>query len=132
MLDTNVVVSAVLFPQSQPRLVVDNVIRQEALLISSATQSELDDVLLRNRFDRHLQRERRREFLNLVVQEAELVEISQSITACRDPKDDKFLELAVSGQATHIVSGDNDLLTLHPFRGIPILTPLSFLLEYNV
>lgn len=132
MLDTNVVVSAVLFPQSQPRLVVDNVIRQEALLISSATQSELDDVLLRNRFDRHLQRERRREFLNLVVQEAELVEISQSITACRDPKDDKFLELAVSGQATHIVSGDNDLLTLHPFRGIPILTPLSFLLEYSV
>ncbi len=132
MLDTNVVVSAVLFPQSQPRLVVDNVIRQEALLISSATQSELDDVLLRNRFDRHLQRERRREFLNLVVQEAELVEISQSITACRDPKDDKFLELAVSGQATHIVSGDNDLLTLHPFRGIPILTPLSFLLKYSV
>lgn len=132
MLDTNVVVSAVLFPQSQPRLVVDNVIRQEALLISSATQSELDDVLLRNRFDRHLQRERRREFLNLVVQEAELVEISQSITVCRDPKDDKFLELAVSGQATHIVSGDNDLLTLHPFRGIPILTPLSFLLEYSV
>ena len=132
MLDTNVVVSAVLFPQSQPRLVVDNVIRQEALLISSATQSELDDVLLRNRFDGHLQRERRREFLNLVVQEAELVEISQSITACRDPKDDKFLELAVSGQATHIVSGDNDLLTLHPFRGIPILTPLSFLLEYSV
>ena len=132
MLDTNVVVSAVLFPQSQPRLVVDNVIRQEALLISSATQSELDDVLLRNRFDRHLHRERRREFLNLVVQEAELVEISQSITACRDPKDDKFLELPVSGQATHIVSGDNDLLTLHPFRGIPILTPLSFLLEYSV
>ena len=132
MLDTNVVVSAVLFPQSQPRLVVDNVIRQEALLISSATQSELDDVLLRNRFDRHLQRERRREFLNLVVQEAELVEISQSITACRDPKDDKFLELAVSGQATHIVSGDNDLLTLHPFLGIPILTPLSFLLECSV
>ena len=132
MLDTNVVVSAVLFPQSQPRLVVDNVIRQEALLISSATQSELDDVLLRNRFDRHLQRERRREFLNLVVQEAELVEISQSITACRDPKDNKFLELAVSGQATHIISGDSDLLTLHPFRGIPILTPRTFLLEGRV
>ena len=90
MLDTNVVVSAVLFPQSQPRLVVDNVIRQEALLISSATQSELDDVLLRNRFDRHLQRERRREFLNLVVQEAELVEISQSITACRTQRITSF------------------------------------------
>ncbi|MDE2844360.1 MAG: putative toxin-antitoxin system toxin component, PIN family [Chloroflexota bacterium] len=45
---------------------------------------------------------------------------------CRDPKDDKFLELAVSGQASHIVSGDQDMLELHPFRGIPVLSPRSF------
>lgn len=49
------------------------------------------------------------------------------ITACRDPKDDKFLELAVSGRATHIISGDTDLLTLNPFRGIAILPPRAFL-----
>ena len=53
---------------------------------------------------------------------------------CRDPKDDKFLELALNGKATHIVSGDEDLLVLHPFRGIPILTPHhnSFLVALNL
>jgi predicted nucleic acid-binding protein len=48
--------------------------------------------------------------------------------ACRDPTDDKFLELAVSGNADLILSGDKDLLTLHPFRGIPIVTPAAFVL----
>ncbi len=60
------------------------------------------------------------------------VEVTQAITACRDPKDDKFLELAVSGRATHIVSGDQDLLALHPFAGIPIVTPGSFLAAVQI
>lgn len=37
--------------------------------------------------------------------------------------DDKFLELAVNGKATHLISGDPDLLTLHPFHGIEIVEP---------
>jgi predicted nucleic acid-binding protein len=56
-----------------------------------------------------------------------LIEITEAIHACRDPKDNMILELAVSGQANTIVSGDNDLLTLNPFRGIPILSPTAFL-----
>lgn len=56
----------------------------------------------------------------------ELVAITERITACRDPKDDKFLELAVNGHADLIVSGDADLLVLDPFRGIPIIPPASF------
>jgi len=55
------------------------------------------------------------------------VAVNEAITACRDAKDDKFLELAVSGKASHIVSGDADLLVLHPFRSIAILTPQAFL-----
>ena len=47
--------------------------------------------------------------------------------SCRDPKDNQFLELAVNGQADFIVTGDEDLLVLHPFRAIPILTPRDFL-----
>ena len=132
VLDTNVLVSAVLFLQSRPWQVFDYITRQGVVLLSTATLSELEDVLLRSRFDRYLQLERRQQFLDSLIRSANPVEISQSITACRDPKDDKFLELAVNGRATHIVSGDNDLLVLHPFRGIPILTPLSFLLEYSV
>lgn len=49
------------------------------------------------------------------------------INNCRDPSDNKFLELAVSGQATYIVTGDNDLLILYPVRGKPVLTPDEFL-----
>ena len=57
---------------------------------------------------------------------AELVTITKRITACRDATDDRFLELAVNGSATVIVSGDADLLALNPFRSIPIVAPASF------
>jgi len=58
---------------------------------------------------------------------AEPVEIKTRIRACRDPKDDKFLEVAVDGRADAIVTGDHDLLELHPFHGIAILTPADYL-----
>jgi hypothetical protein len=54
---------------------------------------------------------------------AELVAITERIAACRDPTDDKFLELAINGRADLIVSGDCDLLALNPFRDISIVTP---------
>ena len=57
---------------------------------------------------------------------AESVIILESIVACRDPTDDKFLERAVNGRADMIVTGDHDLLVLHPFRGIPIIDPAAF------
>ncbi|MFV1981484.1 MAG: putative toxin-antitoxin system toxin component, PIN family [Rhodothermia bacterium] len=61
------------------------------------------------------------------IQEAKLIEVVETIQACRDPKDNKYLEAAVSGGAECIVSGDDDLLVLHPFRRIPILRPRAFL-----
>jgi putative PIN family toxin of toxin-antitoxin system len=54
------------------------------------------------------------------------VTITEPITACRDPTDDKFRELAVGGRADIVVSGDNDWLALNPFRGIPIASPATF------
>jgi putative PIN family toxin of toxin-antitoxin system len=68
----------------------------------------------------------RLEFLAALIRQAQLVEITAAIADCRDPKDNKFLELAVSGQASHILTGDADLLALHPFRGLSILTPRDF------
>ena len=56
-----------------------------------------------------------------------ITEIPFNITACRDPKDDKFLTLAVAANADYIVTGDDDLLVLHPFRGIQIIKPAEFL-----
>ena len=62
-------------------------------------------------------------FVAVLTRETEWVDVNEQITACRDPKDNKFLELAVSGRATHIITGDTDLLALHPFRGIQIVPP---------
>jgi predicted nucleic acid-binding protein len=55
------------------------------------------------------------------------VEIIQTIQASRDPKDDKFLEVAINGSADFILSGNSDLLALHPFHEIPIYSPSQFL-----
>jgi len=52
--------------------------------------------------------------------------ISETIAACRDPADDKFLALAVNGRADVIITGDADLLDLHNCRGIPIITLAAF------
>ncbi len=127
VLDTNVVMSAVLLPRSIPRQALDQVLEYGTMLISSATVVELHDVLRRPRFDAYVRADERLAFLTTLVRDAEWVEIAHLVTDCRDPKDNKFLELALSGQATHIVSGDEDLLVLHPFCGIPILTPQTFL-----
>lgn len=127
VIDTSVVVSAALLPRSVPRQAFDRAADRGRLLISSATVAELDDVLRRPKFDRYAAEEKRLEFLAALVREAEVVEITETIAECRDPRDDKFLELAVSGRASHLVSGDADLLTLHPFRGIAILSPQNFL-----
>jgi len=55
-----------------------------------------------------------------------MVPVIHTIRACRDPRDDKFLELAVNGEADLIVTGDQDLLALHPFRDVPIITPAAY------
>ena len=65
--------------------------------------------------------------VGLLLVRGEGVTPAERVTACRDPKDDKFLEIAVAGEADVIVSGDQDLLVLHPFAGIPIVPPNAFL-----
>ena len=125
--DTNVVISAMLLPLSVPRRAVDRAMREGRLLISAATTAELGEVIHLPRFDKYLSEEERIEFLTALVHEAELVNVVDTVTDCRDPRDNKFLELAVSGRATHIVTGDSDLLVLNPFRGIIVLSPSSFL-----
>lgn len=129
VLDTNVTVSAALLPRSTPRQAFDYILQRGTPLISVATVAELNDVLRRPRFNRYLIEEERLEFLAAVLKESELVEVTVALSVCRDPKDDKFLELAVSGSATHIISGDGDLLALHPFQGIAILTPQDFVTQ---
>lgn len=127
VIDTNVMVSAVLRPNSIPRQALDLALARGVILASEATILELDEVFHRPKFEKYVSQHQRLEFLAALVREAELVRISVSLSDCRDPKDNKFLELAVSGSATHMLTGDDDLLELHPFRSVSILTPQSFL-----
>ena len=125
--DTNVLVSALLLSDSKPRHALELAIQKGRILLSFATLAELYEVLGRRKFLRYVDEEDIRNFLAALTREAEWVEVDVRISACRDPKDDKFLEVAVSGHATHIVTGDSDLLALNPFRGIEILPPHRFL-----
>ena len=128
--DTSVIVSAVLLPRSVPRRAFDAVMVHGKALVSHATVAELGEVLRRPKFNRYVLEKERLEFLAALLEEAEYVEITEELAACRDPQDDKFLELAISGHATHIISGDRDLLALHPFRGIEVLSAQRFLTRF--
>jgi len=125
--DTNVFVSALLLPDSKPRHALDLALRRGKVLLSFAVLAELYEVLSRKKFRRYIDEEDIRTFIAALTRESQWVDADVRITACRDSKDDKFLELAVSGHATHIVTGDSDLLALNPFQGIQILPPQEFL-----
>jgi putative PIN family toxin of toxin-antitoxin system len=125
--DTNVLVSAPLFDESGPAQAFFAVLRTGEVLVSADVILELDDVLGREKFRSYVSEAERERFLRSLLREARLVEIREKIQACRDPKDDKLLKLAVNGGADCIVSGDDDLITLDPFRGIEVLSPRAFL-----
>jgi putative PIN family toxin of toxin-antitoxin system len=125
--DTNVLVSALLLPTSKPRRALDRAVREGKVLLSFGVLVELYEVLSRKHLRRYFDEEDVRIFLAALTREAEWVDVNVQITVCRDPKDNKFLELAVSGRASHIVTGDTDLLVLDPFEGIRILPPHFFL-----
>lgn len=125
--DTNTLISAALFEGSTPDRAFRWALRHGQVLASTDTLDELAEVLGRDKFDRYLSAAEREDFLGALVERVDVVEPVTKIRACRDPDDDKFLELAVAGQAEAIVSGDGDLLALHSFRNISIVTPSSLL-----
>lgn len=127
VIDTNVLLSGLLSSISTPARAVERAFREDQLLASRETLRELAGKLLSPKFDRYVTRERRLALLDRLAPNLVVVEIVQRIRACRDPKDDPFLEVAVNGSANLIVTGDRDLLSLHPFRGIGILSPAAYL-----
>lgn len=127
VLDTNILVSRPLLPRGTAARAVDRALERGILLVSESTMEELVEVLSRPRFDPYVTREARREFIALLGGISRLVPITRQVHACRDPRDDKFLDVALAGGASAILSGDRDLLALDPFHCIPILTPAAFL-----
>jgi putative PIN family toxin of toxin-antitoxin system len=127
VIDTNVLISRLLLPQSTPAQAVRMARKQGRLLVSEATMYELADVLARAKLDRYVTLENRRRFLRQLRRVTEVVQIIQIVRECRDPEDDKILELALNGHADVIITGDEDLLSLNPWRGVAILRPAQYL-----
>ena len=123
VLDTNTLVSGVLLVDSIPGEAVRKAVTDDLLLMSEESLFELADVLSRKKFDRYISVRDREEFVQLALRVAEMVPIVTAVHACRDDADNRILEVAVNGGADAIVSGDSDVLMLHPFRGIPIMKP---------
>ena len=128
-LDANVIVSAVLSAQGKSRQAFDLAIETGIVLMSDAVFEEITEVLLRPKFDKYTNPIKRATFLDELLGIVEFVEVTMQIDECRDIKDNKYLELAVSGGANLILTGDEDLLVLHPFRQISILKIQTFLLS---
>ncbi|MEX2310424.1 MAG: putative toxin-antitoxin system toxin component, PIN family [Pirellulales bacterium] len=130
VLDSNSLVSGFLFPQSIPGQALDLVLRRYLLLMSIEVAAELTEVMRREKFERFLSRQHHEEVVADTIRDSKFVATSTIIKDCRDPNDNKFLELAVDGLASAIVTGDADLLSLHPFQGIAILKPRDFLARF--
>lgn len=129
VIDSNVWIAALISPTGTARQLVDAVLDQDIdVLMSEATFSELASRLDRPKFDRYREPAVWDQFLSALVELALWHEDTGiAVGASRDADDDKFLALAVMGQADAIISGDSDLLELGSHEGIPILAPGQFL-----
>ena len=126
--DTNVLISAALRETSTPRAVLRRIEdTRGALLFSDETFEELRTRLQRSRFTRYIDPEDRDVFLAQLLRISEWITITNSKLGCRDEDDDKLLETALLGEADCLVTGDQDLLVMSPFRGIPIISPAELL-----
>lgn len=127
MIDASTVVSAALNPSGLPRRAIATARPVGTIALSEAVCAELAEALARPKFARALTGDRRREILELLSAAALWVEPREKIQDCRDSKDNRYLELALAAGATVIVSGDEDMLVLNPWRGIQVLRPARFL-----
>ncbi len=129
VIDTNVLISSLFSTTSTPARAVESAVANAQLIATTETLREVIEKLLLPKFDRYVRRERREALLQRLASLVEIVVVLQPIRASRDPKDDKFLEAAVNGRASTIVTGDRDLLDLSPFRGIVVVTPAKYLAD---
>ena len=131
VIDSNVWIAALISPHGTARKMVDAILDHDiGILMSESTFAELASRLDRPKFDRYREPATWNSFLAALVELALWHEDADSATGVsRDVDDDKFLALAVIGQADAIISGDGDLLELVTHEGIPILTPAQFLMR---
>jgi putative PIN family toxin of toxin-antitoxin system len=124
--DTNLVISFFMGSKAPASVAFSLLMDEYQLIASHETFAEFREVFMREKFAR-IRRERRLAAVSRYRFLVEMVPTVIDIQACADPKDDKFLSLAVSGNASLILTSDDHLLRLNPFRGIAILKPTEYL-----
>jgi uncharacterized protein len=125
--DASALVSAALKADSVPERALLRAEEVDVFALSAAVDAEITEVLNRPRFARAIPLARRERVLEILRRAAVWFEPTVPVTDCRDPKDNKYLELALAAGAETIVSSDDDLLVLHPWRGVRILLPADYL-----
>ena len=125
--DASALVSAALKVDSVPERALLRAEEVDVFALSTAVEREIVEVLNRPKFAQAIRRERREYILEVLRGEAIWFEPAVRVADCRDPKDDKYLELALAAGAETIVSSDDDLLVLHPWRRVRILRPADYL-----
>ncbi len=128
--DTNILVSAILKPDSTPGRALELAQVIGEIIFCEETKDELLEVIGRDKFDPYLDKPTRLESVHRFISRPIILKLDKTIQ-CRDEKDVVFLNLAVQSNATCIISGDQDLLSMSPFREIPILKPSEFLNVYR-
>lgn len=128
--DTNSLISALLIRNSVSRRAFNKALDHYQIIISEETVTEFDDVASREKFEPYLKVGEREGFVELLHRESRFVEVTESVKGSQDPDDDKFLELALEGNAEVIISGDEDLLALDPFRGVRVVALRTFVEEF--
>lgn len=125
--DASALVSAALRVDSVPESALLRAEEVDVFVLSPAVEREIVEVFNRPKFAQAIPQQRREYLLGILRDEAVWFEPTLRVVDCRDPKDDKYLELALAAGAEIIVSGDDDLLVLHPWRGVRILRPAEYL-----
>lgn len=127
VLDSNLIVSAILNPEGICALAIDLADSNFDMVRSKDTTNELVEVLRRDKFDRFAAVEDRVFRVQAYIEATRLVTVSVHVTDCADPKDNKFLALALAAKATVIVSGDKKhLVSMNPYKGIAIIRVRDF------
>lgn len=125
VIDTNIFVRALIGSAANREIYLAFTGNKFSLIISQVMVAELAEVLTRPRLK--IPVKDTKTLLHAVRTKAIIPAITAHIKACRDHSDDIILEAAISADADIIVSNDNDLLSLHPFQGIPVVDSRQFL-----
>ena len=127
VIDTNVLISAGLLPNSKAAQSLTTAFDHFVLAQNQMTWSELQEKISLLKFDKYFGIDGRLKLMARLTQNIEFVDVKAIVTDCRDPRENKFLALAIDAHARTIVTGDKDLLVMHPYQSITICTPAEFL-----